>query len=142
MKRICICLIELALALVVVGVVSGTIIRHLVQITPIALALIMLRMRPAVGAYAALALFAFWTSISILIWMFLLGLSRIANGTYTPIEVASTIVMAVAGVTGAISCVNSGRALPVAGRVATFVAFGVLQVAVMMVSFSKGIANR
>ena len=81
------CFIGLAVALLLVGVVSGTVLRHLVQIVPILIGLALLARRPDWGAYAAIPIFTFWALIVVLIWLFLLGLSRIANGHYTPIEV-------------------------------------------------------
>ena len=54
------CLIALAPALLLVGVVSGTVLRHIVQIVPIVMALGVLARRAAWGAYAALPIFAFW----------------------------------------------------------------------------------
>src|SRR5215510_5365747 len=88
------CLIGLALALLAVGVVSGTFIRHVVQILPMLLAVLVLHRRPAVGAYAALPIFVFWILIVFLIWLFLLGLTRIVSGHFTLIEILLTIVMA------------------------------------------------
>jgi hypothetical protein len=62
------CLIGLALALLLVGMVSGTFLRHVVQVLPSVLALVILRRRAAWGAYAALPIFMIWTGIVILIW--------------------------------------------------------------------------
>jgi hypothetical protein len=54
------CLIGLALALLLVGVVSGTVLRHVIQILPIVGAAGVLMQRPAFGAYAALPIFLFF----------------------------------------------------------------------------------
>jgi hypothetical protein len=91
-------LIGLALALMLVGLVSGTVLRHIVQIVPIMVVLAVVRRRPDWGAEAAIPIFLFWTFIVVLIWLFLLGLSRIANGHYTPIEVISTFLMMVCSI--------------------------------------------
>ncbi len=136
------CLIGLALALLLVGVASGTILRHVVQIVPIVAVLIVLRRRPASGAYAALPIFITWIGIVTLIWLFLLGLSRIANGRYTPVEVVSTLVMAVCSVSGALATFSLGRPLSLLRRAAVFALFGGLQLAAMWVSFLEPIAHR
>jgi hypothetical protein len=136
------CLVGLALALLVVGGASGTLLRHVVQILPILPALIVLHRRPAWGAYAALAIFSIWLGIVVLIWLFLLGVSRIANGHYTPIEIASTFVMAACSLSGAFAGFLLGRSLSLLRRVVAFVGFGVLQVVAMWVSFLGPIANR
>ena len=49
-RLISICLIGLAVALLVVGVVSGTFLRHVVQILPAILAVVIVDRRPRLGA--------------------------------------------------------------------------------------------
>jgi hypothetical protein len=136
------CLIGLALALLLVGLVSGTVLRHIVQIVPIVVALGVLARRPDWGAYAAVPIFGFWALVVVLIWLFLLGLSRVANGHYTPIEVVSTVVMIACSIAGLVKCIPLGRPLGAAGRVSMFLLFAALQFAAMWISFLKPIANR
>jgi signal transduction histidine kinase len=104
------CLIGLAIALLVVGVVSGTFTRHVVQIVPIIVAIGVLTRRPDWGAYAAVPIFLFWIFIVVLIWLFLLGLSRIANGHYTVIEILSTLFMVGFSVAGVVQSIPLGKA--------------------------------
>ena len=132
----------LAIALIVVGIVSGTILRHIVQIVPVVAAAIVVIKRPATGAYAALPIFFLWMLIVVLIWLFLLGLSRIANGHYTIAEIISTFVMAASCAFGAVRAVQIGRPSPIGWRIATFIGFAALQIAAMFVSFTPSIANR
>jgi len=132
----------LALALIVVGVVSGTVLRHVVQILPVPLALALVSRRPAIGAYAALPIFVFWLLIVSLIWLFLAGLSTIANGHYTPAEVISTVVMALCCAHGIRRAIPAGRPATLASRLMTFMVFAALQLAAMWISFSPSIANR
>lgn len=136
------CLIGLGIALLVVGVVSNTVLRHFVQIVPIVAALVLLERRPDRGAYAALPIFVFWTFIVVLIWLFLLGLSRIANGHYTLIEVVSTFVMIGCSLVGVAKSIELGRPLRLMGRLSTFLVFAVMQVAAMWISVLRPIANR
>jgi hypothetical protein len=137
-----VCLIGLASALLLVGALSGTLVRHLVQILPILLVLALLHGRPSWGAYAALSIFIFWTGIVILIWLFLLGFSRVANGQYTAPEIVLTFVMAGCSISGVLRSVPLGRTVPVLGRIAVFILFAVLQVAAMWASSLRPIANR
>jgi len=136
------CLAGLAVALLMVGVVSGTILRHIVQIVPLLAAIHVVRRRPPFGAYAALPIFFFWTLIVTLIWMFLAGLSTIANGRYTAAEIVSTIVMAACCVFGAPHAIQMGRRVALSTRVATFLLFATFQVAAMWLSFTTFVANR
>jgi hypothetical protein len=135
-------LIGLAAALLLIGLVSGTFWRHVVQILPIALAVVVMRSRPAWAAWAAMPIFVFWIAIVMLIWLFLLGLSQFANGHYTAIEIVLTVVMAACSVGGVITSVLLGRSLPLTGRVAAFTVFAVLQLCAMWASFTSAIANR
>ena len=136
------CLIGLALALLLVGLVSGTVLRHIVQIVPILVVLAVVRRRPDWGASAAIPIFLVWTFIVVLIWLFLLGLSRIANGHYTRIEIMSTFVMMACSIVGVVKCVQLGRALPAVGRTLAFFLFAGMQIAALWVSFLRPIANR
>ena len=141
-KRVIGCMAGLVAALIVVGVVSGTVLRHMVQIVPALAALVLVSRRPAIGAYAALPIFMFWILIVILIWLFLAGLSRIANGHYTIVEIISTVVMAVCCVQGVARAAPLGRPAPIAARLVTLIAFALLQVAAMWISLTPSIAAR
>ena len=129
------------MALVLVGIVSGTILRHVVQIIPIALVVGLIRTRPNVGGYAALPIFAFWTFVVVMIWLFLLGLSGFASGRYSPTEVVATVAMIGCSLFGAVNAIQLGRSLRPMHRVLVFVLFLVLQLVVMWISFMGGIAN-
>ncbi len=50
----------MTLALLAVGVVSGTFLRHVVQVLPIIVVASVLTQRPDWGAYAAFPIFLFW----------------------------------------------------------------------------------
>jgi hypothetical protein len=136
------CLLGVAAALLVVGVVSGTLLRHVVQILPMIIAVVVLQRRPGWGAHAAMPIFILWVLIPVLIWLFLLGLSKIANGHYTIIEIVMTVVMAACSIVGFVKSISLGRSASILQRVTAFVLFAVLQVGAMMVSFMPSIANR
>ena len=141
-RLISICLIGLAVALLVVGVVSGTFLRHVVQILPAILAVVIVDRRPRLGAYTALPIFLFWTLIMLLIWLFLFGISRIANGHYTVVEIICTLFIAAFSIFGVVKGVAVGKGLRPLGKVLAFATFAALQVAAMWVSFLPSIANR
>jgi hypothetical protein len=126
-KLVAICLGTVILSLLLVGVVSSTLLRHVVQVIPLVIALVAVARRSDWAGYLAIPLFLFWFLIMLAIWLFLLGVSRIVSGHYTPIEVALTVVMAVACLAGVMPAV---RILPAGRRVqgvALSVAFAILQ---------------
>src|SRR5438034_6205465 len=55
-----VCLASVALALIIVGLVSGTLRTHLVQISPLILFLALLPRAPALGSAAAASVLSFW----------------------------------------------------------------------------------
>ena len=97
---VAICLTGIAIALVLVGAVSDTIPRHLVQIVPLILGAGLVLGRNPSASYAAVGLCAFWAVIMGLIWLYLLGLSGVVSGTYSAVEIALTVVIAVFSVLG------------------------------------------
>src|SRR5262245_58236464 len=133
-RVVAICLFGLAAALLVVGAVSATVLRHCIQVAPIAVALVVLRLRPRWGAYSALPIFTLWTLIAVLIWLYLLGVSRVITGTFGAAEIACTIAMAAFSIVGAVRSISLGRPFHPAQLIA-FAVFLALQVAALQVSF-------
>lgn len=136
------CLAGVAISLLLVGVVSTTFVRHLIQILPIVGALALVLRRPAWGSYAAMPVFGFWVVIVALIWLYLLGISTIASGRYTVTEIALTVIIAALSMVGVAMSRRLGRGLAPAGRASAFVMFGILQVAAMWLSLLPPFANR
>ena len=97
---VAICLTGIAIALVLVGAVSDTIPRHLFQIVPLMAAVGLVLGRNPSASYAAVGLCAFWAVIMGLIWLYLLGVSGVVSGTYSAVEIALTVVIAVFSVLG------------------------------------------
>jgi len=136
------CLATVMAALLVVGVVSSTMLRHVVQVAPIVLALGLLWRRSEWGVPAAAPLFAFWLLVMGAIWLFLLGLARIVSGTFTPTEIALTILIAGAAAWGLVASSRCGTAVPMALRVVAIASFALLQLGALWLSTRPFIAGR
>jgi hypothetical protein len=124
-KPVLLSLMGVALALLAIGVVRGTFVRHLIQVMPIAVAIGVVARRPDWGAYAAVPLFVFWS----------LGLLGIADEQYTPIQRALMVTIAGLSVFGVMRSVALGRPLRVVQRVVTAAAFAAMQFAAGWISF-------
>lgn len=139
-------LFGLAASLVAVGIISSTPIRHLIQIVPVVIIFGFALRSRSMGAYAALAVFAFWIGIMTLIWLYLLGLSDIAQGTYRTTEITLTFVIAGCSTFGATHSIRAARSARRTRRsvafVLAFVLAFALQYAFLMVSFLSPFANR
>jgi len=120
-------------SLALVGVVSQTILRHVIQVAPLLVALLLVA-RTRVGVAAAAPLLAFWLLLMIAIWLFLLGVARIVSGTFTLAEIVLTVVIAAASVAGLAAAARRGSALPPPTRIAVVAAFAAFQYAAMIAS--------
>jgi hypothetical protein len=136
------CLAVVAGSLVVVGIVSNTMLRHLVQIVPLVVALALLVRRSDWGPSAAVPLFAFWFLVMGAIWLLLLGLARIVSGRFTPAEVTLTVIIGVASLLGLATASRRGASIPFAAHIATIVGFAILQFVAMWLSLQPMVASR
>jgi len=136
------CLVILMASLLAVGVVSGTAIRHVVQVLPGVILLSFFARRFAWLPYAAMAIFAFFLFIMMLIWLFLLGIAQIVTGTFTAAEVALTVVIGLASVGGIVAAWRVPRTVNRGAQVGAFLLAAVVQVGAMWLSLQPFLANR
>ena len=132
------------LALLIVGVVSGTILRHIAQTLPIAI--IFAAMWAGVPRSwlptAALAMHLFWLFVMVAIWLFLTGMARIVTGHFTPAEIVLTLVIGAAAMAGSIQSIREALAASTwRVWIASFVIGAVLQYAAFWVSTHTRIAR-
>ncbi len=141
-KAIAVCLGAVIAFLLLVGVVSATLVRHVIQVLPIVLALVAVARRSDLGPYAALSVFALWLLLMVLIWLYLMGIQTFFTGTFSSVEVVLTVLIGLSSVLGIVACAGSRSTVGVAGRAATVMTFAALQVGAMWVSFLRPFANR
>ena len=141
-KFVLACLAAVSLLLLVVGIVSGTLIRHMVQIVPVLAAAGIVLRRPSIGASISIPVLVFWISMMVLIWLFLLGWSDIAYGTYSPAEVILTFAIASCATLGLSPSFRLGQ--PVAAWRRTYLAVlaAAVQSGFMILSFQAPFASR
>ena len=134
-------LLILAVSLLLVGIISDMLLRHVVQIVPVLAALGLLLKRPASGAYIALPVFRFWLFIMALIWLYLLGKSDLAEGSYTTPEIVLTVIIAGCSALGILKSVQVKHTLSPLHRTILILVGLAAQVAFMAVSFQHAFAN-
>src|ERR1051326_8223143 len=121
------CAVTIILSLYVVGLVSHGVIRHIVQTAPIWPAVWLGMKRSDWAKWTVFASYVIWFVLMVNIWMFLLGWPHILSGTFTPIEIAMTIVIAIASLVGFTAGVRSRTAVSWIGGIGTIVLFACLQ---------------
>jgi len=140
---VAICCLVIVLALVLgVGLAANEVLRHLVQTAPLWVG-IALGFRGSNAAYwVALPSFLVWLVLMALIWAYLLGISRIVTGHFSPIEVGMTIIVGAASILGILSFVSSRSSFSSTAKLALFVGFLAIQLICLRISFLPSIAHR
>lgn len=141
-KRLAVCLAGVLVSLLLVGLVSSTFLRHVVQVVPIVLGLAALWQRHPLTAYFVFPIFIIWASLMALIWMYLLGVATFFSGSFSPVEILLTVLIGIFSVIGIAVCLRSSRLSPISYRIAGFVIFAAMQIAAMWISFMPAFANR
>lgn len=141
-RALTLCSLAIIIALLVVGAVSHGVLRHVVQTSPLWIAIGLGGRRSAWSKWAALPCFIFWLLLMTAIWLFLLGWARIVSGTFSPTEVAMTLVVGAASVYGIVRAFAMRTQVgPGPAALAALLA-GLLQVAALRVSLLPAIAHR
>jgi hypothetical protein len=99
-KAIGYCALVILVALYVVGAVSHGSLRHEVQTLPLWVPIVMGFRQREIAKWWALPCLIFWLAVMIFIWLFLLGWARIVSGHFSPVEIAMTLIIGIACVTG------------------------------------------
>ena len=141
-RLLIICCVTIIVALLVVGAVSHGVIRHIVQTSPLWIAIVLAVRRSRWSKWAALPCFVFWLVLMAAIWLYLLGWARIVTGTYSPIEIVMTVIVGMASLAGIAAGFMTKSGVVGLRAAAMVVPVGVLQVAALRISLLSAIAHR
>jgi hypothetical protein len=135
------CALILIAALYVVGVVSHGVLRHIVQTVPV-WPIVILGFRDSPWSkWTALPCFFCWLLLMSLIWLFLLGWAKVISGTFSPIEIAMTVVVGVSSILGIVTALCMQNRTGTAGAAVVCLLIFAVQVLSLKVSFLPGIAH-
>jgi len=140
LKGIGACWLAVLAALYVVGAVSHGSLRHEVQTLALWVPIVAGFNRREYARWCALPCLLFWLAVMVLIWLFLLGWAHVVSGTFSPVEVAMTLVVGAASVAGLVLCL--GRARWTLLGCAMIVLLAILQFAAFRVSLLPAIAHQ
>jgi hypothetical protein len=128
-------------ALYVVGVVSHGVLRHIVQTAPVWPTVILGLRGSRWTKWTALPCYFCWLFLMSLIWLFLLGLAHLISGTFSPIEIAMTVVVGVSSILGLATGIRMRSGTSAAGATVVSLLMLMAQVLALKVSFLPGIAH-
>jgi len=136
------CLVIIAALVLGVGLPGHMVIRHLVQTLPLWPGVVCGFRRSRTTGWVALPLFVFWLGLMALIWLYLLGLSNLISGHFSPLEIAMTITVGTASMVGIISFAPFRKSLAAPAAVALIFVLLTIQFVCMRISFLPSIAHR
>ena len=125
-----------------VGVGSHLVLHHVVQTLPLWIACAVGSRRSRAAGWVGFPLFCFWFLLMALIWLYLLGISNVLSGNFTPREIAMTVIVGLSSIVGIVVFFRMSSALSAWSRAAIFVVLAVVQIACFRLSFMPGIAQR
>ena len=118
------CLVVLTAALLAVGFMHHTVLRHVLQILPFAAAWLIVRRYPALSAPVTLPMFVFWLAVATLIWLDRLGFSPVVPANYAGIELGWSVMLTLASTVGCVAAIRATIRRPLRpGTAATLALF-------------------
>lgn len=141
-KGIACCCLTVLVALYVVGAVSKGSLRHVVQTLPLWFPIVLGFRRRELAKWSALPCLVFWLIVVVFIWLFLLGWARIVTGHFSATEIAMTLVIGVASITGIGTSFRWRTAVTPSAAVGVAALFGTLQLLAFRISLIPYIATR
>jgi|SRR6185312_894520 len=140
---IAICSLAIIAALVLgVGLATSLVLRHLVQTAPFWICVVLGFRHSRATYWAGLPLFLFWLILMVLIWTYLLGISRVVTGHFSPIEIVMTLVVGASSAIGMGSLIRAKLSFPPARAAVLFVIMAIFQLVCFRLSLLPSIAHR
>jgi hypothetical protein len=140
---VALCCLAIILALVLgVGLVSHGVLRHIVQTLPLWIGVILGFRRSRNSGWLASPSFIFWLVLMFFIWLYVLGVARIITGTFSPIEIAMTIIVGAASAIGIATFFRLRSSLSPLPAATLFVLMASVQWVCFRLSLLPAIAHR
>jgi hypothetical protein len=141
-RMIPVCCVAVIAALYVVGFVSRTELRHVVQTLPLWVGVMLGYLGARMARWVALPLFLIWLILMSLIWLYLLGLANVIHGHFSPVEIAMTVIVGISSLVGIVGCVPGIHSAGILTGSAAFLLSTGFRVAMLYVSFLPEFAHR
>jgi len=141
-RMIAVCCVAVIAALYVVGFVSRTELRHVVQTLPLWVGAILGYLGARMARWVALPLFLIWLILMSLIWLYLLGWAHVIHGNFSPIEIAMTLTVGMSSLVGIVGCMAGIQSTGLLAGGVVFLLLAGFQVAMSYVRFRPEFAHR
>ena len=142
MRAIAVCCLALIAALWIVGIEASQPVRHLVQTSPIWIAVALALRGDSSGKWVALAFFVFWALVMASIWLFLLGWAQLVSGRFTHLEIVLTVCIGAVSLAGAVACLRFKGVTGWVAGIGLFLVAAAIQLAALRLSMLPSLAHR
>ena len=140
---IAVCCLVIILALVGgLGLTSGLVLHHLVQTLPLWVGVVLGFRRSRATGWVGLPLFLFWLVLMALVWLDLLGITRVLTAHFSPLQIAMTIVVGLGSVVGIAMFWCFKSALSLTSAAGLFIMIAAIQWICFRAGFWSAIALR
>jgi hypothetical protein len=129
-----VCCLATIAALLVVGAVSSGVVRHLVQTSPLWIAVLFGLHNSVWSKWAALPCFVIWLLLMTATWLSLLGWVNLVSGSFSLIELTMTLIVGVASLVGIVCALAMRSSVRPWRATITVLVIAVLQLAVFPMS--------
>jgi hypothetical protein len=136
------CFAILASLMAGVGFATGLVLCYVVHTLPLWIGIAFGIRRARLAGWIGLALFLFWWTLMVFICLYVLGIASILSGHFSPFEIAMTIIVGAASVTGSVIFTRIKSSLSPAMAVTTFGVVAAAHWACFRTSFLPAIAHR
>lgn len=133
------CALAALVALYIVGFANREVLRHAVQTLPLWFSIVMGLRQREITKWCALPCFIIWLMLMSVIWLFLLGLTTVISGHFTPIEILLTLIIGTASITGSIAAFRLRTRMSWAKGLSIAVIFAIFQMVALRLSFLPSI---
>lgn len=140
-RRIAFSALLLIGALYVVGIVSNGVIRHVVQTAPLWVTVVLGMRRSVWTKWTALPCLLLWLLLMTLIWLFLLGWAHIISGTFSPTEIAMTLIVGLSSLAGIVLSMRIKTDVRVMSASALLLLMLIVQLMALRISFLPALAQ-
>jgi hypothetical protein len=125
-----------------IGFASRLVLHHLVQTLPLWVGVVFGFRRSLATGWIGLPLFLFWLVLMALIWLDLLGITRVLTAHFSPLQIAMTIVVGVGSVVGIAMFWRFKSSLSLTSAAGLFIIFAAIQWICFRAGFWSAIALR
>lgn len=140
-RFLAVCCGTMIVALLVVGIVSSGILRHVVQTSPLWVAIVLGGLRSRWTKWVALPCFVFWLLLMTAIWLYLFGWAHVVSGSFSRTEIAMTLVVGISALAGIAAAIRNRSDVPAWPAIAVILLVAAGQVLAIWLSQLRGIAH-